>query len=300
MSATTEQDYLLTTPGVARSFGRAAKNYEQANALQLYAGEQLMDALEYMTLQARHILDLGAGPGTSTGALQSKYRKSYIVELDLSLPMLKKARSKMPRFFPRRAQVCADASHLPVADGSVDLVFSNLMLQWVNNPETVFEEVRRALKPGGLFVFSTFGPDTLQELRQSWALTDDKVHVNAFIDMHDLGDALVRAGMQDPIVHAERTCSYYPDVFSLMKELKALGAHNINAGRSRGLTGKKKLQKMLDEYEALREDQGIPASYELVYGHAWRSQDTASGKMKDGSTAVPLSVLTEELRSRKP
>jgi len=168
--------------------------------------------------------------------------------------------------------VCADAERLPFVDASFDLVFSNLMLQWATDNDATFAELRRVLRPGGLLLFTSFGPDTLRELRESWARVDDYNHVNLFMDMHDVGDALLNARFADPVMDVEKLTVTYPDARRLMRDLKQIGAHNVTGGRPRGLTGKRHLQAMIDAYERFRSDGLLPASYEIVYGHAWKAQ----------------------------
>jgi malonyl-CoA O-methyltransferase len=182
--------------------------------------------------------------------------------------MLRQARHRR-RWWRRPTVLCADAAALPLPDASVDLVFSNLMLQWCNDLDAVFREFRRVLKPRGLVTFTTFGPDTLTELRAAWRAVDDGIHVNRFIDMHDVGDAMVRAGLAEPVMDLEYFCLTYPRVIDLMRDLKAIGAHNVTVGRGRGLTGRGRLQAVADAYEAHRRDGRLPATWEVVYGQAW-------------------------------
>jgi malonyl-CoA O-methyltransferase len=152
------------------------------------------------------------------------------------------------------------------------MVWSNLALQWVNDPPRTFAEMRRVLMPGGLLMFSTFGPDTLKELRQTFGTLDGHAHVNRFLDMHDIGDALMRAGFAAPVMDMEKVTLTYDDLAGLMRDLKALGAHNANQGRGRGLLGKSAWQRLQQQYEALRRDGKLPATYEVVYGHAWKGE----------------------------
>ena len=177
------------------------------------------------------------------------------------------------------------------------MVFSNLTLQWCNDLDHVFGEIRRILKPGGLFMFSTLGPDTLKELRESWRKVDQYNHVNAFMDMHDIGDALMRTNLADPVMDVEEITLTYADVFKLMKDLKTLGAHNVTKGRPRGLTGKHRLQSMVAHYEAFRKNGLLPATYEVVYGHAWsgnRLPDT-----KNQITEIPITRIQHLPDNRK-
>jgi malonyl-CoA O-methyltransferase len=166
------------------------------------------------------------------------------------------------------------------------------MLQWCDDPDRVFAECRRVLRPGGLLTFASFGPDTLIELRRAWAAVDGRVHVSRFIDMHDLGDALVRAGLAEPVMDVERQVLTYGEVRDLMRDLKAIGAHNASAGRPRGLTGKGSLARMLAAYESFRREGHLPATYEVVFGHAWAPMtEPRPHRSEGGEVRIPLSQI---------
>jgi malonyl-CoA O-methyltransferase len=251
-----------------RSFASAAAAYDQVAVLQQEVGRRLLQRLDLVRIQPQRILDLGSGTGQCIPEVTARYKKAQLVALDIALPMLQQAR-KRGRWRRRPWCVCGDAESLPFADGSFDLVFSNLMLQWCVELEVAFAELQRVLRPGGLLMFTSFGPDTLRELRGSWQQVDAYSHVNAFWDMHDVGDALVRARFADPVMDVERLTLTYPDVWQLMRELKQMGAHNVTAGRPRGLTGKARMQRLVEAYDDYRSDGVLPASYEIVNGHAW-------------------------------
>jgi malonyl-CoA O-methyltransferase len=251
-----------------RSFGSAAADYDQAAALQREVGQRLLQRLDLVKIQPERILDLGCGTGQCIPDLFARYKSAEVVALDIALPMLEQAR-KRSRWLRKPRCVCADAESLPFADSSFDLVFSNLMLQWCVQLEAAFAELQRVLRPGGLLLFTSFGPDTLRELRCSWQQVDGFSHVNAFLDMHDVGDALVRTRFADPVMDVERLTVTYPHLWELMRELKQIGAHNVTAGRPRGLTGKKRMQRLVGAYEQYRSNGVLPASYEVVNGHAW-------------------------------
>jgi malonyl-CoA O-methyltransferase len=251
-----------------RSFESDAAAYDQAAALQQEVGQRLLQRLDLVKIQPDRILDLGSGTGQSIPDLLARYKKAQVVALDIALPMLWRAR-KRGRWLRKPRCVCADAECLPFADSSFDLVFSNLMLQWCVELEVVFTELQRVLRPGGLLLFTSFGPDTLRELRGSWQQVDGYSHVNAFADMHDVGDALLRTRFADPVMDVERLTVTYADVWKLMRELKQIGAHNVTAGRPRGLTGKARMQRLVGAYEQYRSQGVLPASYEIVNGHAW-------------------------------
>jgi malonyl-CoA O-methyltransferase len=212
------------------------------------------------------------------------------VALDLAEGMLREA-GRRQTLLRRFRRVCGQAAALPLRDASIDLVFSNLMLQWCDDPAAVFRECRRVLRPGGLLTFTTFGPDTLVELRRAWATADGHAHVNRFTDMHDIGDALVRSGLAEPVMDVDRYTLTYDSVRDLMRDLKAIGAHNANAGRPRGLTGKGALDRMTAAYETYRRDARLPATYEVVFGQAWCPVGTPHRKRPPGEVLVPVGKI---------
>ncbi len=252
-----------------QAFDRAAQRYDRFAKLQVEVADRLLERLDYIRLTPKRIADLGAGTGYCTQRLGKRYRGADLFALDLAMGMLRKARRRGPKILGRPAYVCADMQHLPFASGRLDLIVSNLTLQWCSDLGRTFLTLRNALAPGGLLLFSTFGPDTLQELRDSWSTVDDYVHVNAFPDMHIVGDAMTAAGLRDVVVDVDRLWVTYHDVYELMRELKMLGAHNVNRGRPNSLTGKGRLAHLVAAYERYRRDGGLPATYEVVYGHAW-------------------------------
>ena len=272
---------------VRRSFAHAAPSYDAAAVLQARVRDELLQRLDVVRLEPAVVLDLGAGTGHASLALKRRFRSSQVVALDLAEGMLREA-GRRQTLLRRFRRVCGHAAQLPLRDASVDLVFSNLMLQWCTDPDAVFRECRRVLRPGGLFTFTTFGPDTLVELRRAWAAADHHTHVNRFIDMHDLGDALLRAGLVEPVMDVERYTLTYAEVRDLMLDLKAIGAHNANAGRPRGLTGKGALARMTAAYEAVRRDGRLPATHEVVFGQAWVPVGAPRAARVPGEVRVPV------------
>lgn len=285
-------EFTLDVRQVRHSFSQAAATYDQAAVLQRQVRDELLNRLDVLRMQPEAVLDLGAGTGHGTIALKRRYPGSRVVAMDLAPGMLQQAR-KRQTLLRRFDRVVADAAALPVGDAAVDMIFSSLMLQWCNDPDRVLRECRRALRPGGVLHFTTLGPDTLVELRRSWQAADPgHAHVNRFIDMHDLGDALVRAGFAEPVLDVERYTLTYDDARQLMRDLKDIGAHNVTAGRARGLTGKSTLARMLAAYEGFRRDGKLPATYEVVFAQAWRPTGPVRTKGQPrGEAVVPMSQI---------
>lgn len=275
-------ELLVDKRQVRRSFEHAAATYDGAAVLQNEVCGRVLERLAYIKHQPATILDAGSGTGNALAGLARRYPRARIIALDVALAMLARGRSRLPKWKSLLtgrsplAAVCADIERLPLAAGSIGMVWSNLALQWVHDLRQAFGEMHRVLAPGGVLMFSTFGPDTLKELRRAYAGTDHHTHVNRFIDMHDIGDMLVKAGFADPVMDMEIFTLTYADVRELMRELKAIGAHNMTQGRPAGLSGKMLLRTVAQNYEALRRAGRLPATFEVVYGHAWKAQPRVS------------------------
>ena len=294
---------LPAKPDVRRSFAAAAQTYDDNAFLQREIGDRLFERLDYIKLQPVRVLDLGSGTGYATRKLRQRYAHADIVSLDLAPEMLHFARGQLPATpilarlmgrSPGQSWLCANAEALPLASESIDLVLSSLMLQWCD-PEAVAREVSRVLKPNGLFMFTTFGPDTLKELRASFRQLDDTPHVNDFVDMHDIGDILAHAGFADPVMDQETITLTYADLKSMLRELKGIGAHNVLPGRAQGLMGKQRWQRLQNAYEIFRRDERLPATYEVVYGHAWKPE-FSKRKTVDGEQAIGLAEFKRMVR----
>jgi len=288
--------YTLDTQRVRRSFDRAAKTYDASAVLHAEVRANLLSRLDLMAMVPRVVVDAGAGTGHASRALIRRYPKALVIALDSSARMLRAA-GRRQSWLRRFARVCADAERLPLADASVDLILSNLMLQWCN-PDPVFAEFRRVLAPHGLLSFTTLGPDTLRELRNAWGVVDSHTHVHQFTDMHDVGDALVRGGFASPVLDVERYTLTYPDVRRVAADLKATGAHNATMGRARCLTGRRQFMAMQAAYETFRQDGRLPATYEVVFAHAWTAGTDARRGTQDGAT-VSLDDIKQQLRARR-
>lgn len=275
---------------VQKSFGQAAKTYDEAAVLQREVATRMLERLDYIKADPKRILDLGCATGEYSARLARRYKGAQVISLDIAEPMLKEVRRRSTWLRPLH-RVCGDIQALPIADQSIDLIFSSLALQWCGSLDAAFSEFRRVLKPGGFVMFSTFGPDTLKELRVSWAEVDNEPHVHNFIDMHDIGDAMLRAGLSQPVMDVETLTLTYNDAYALMRELKNIGAHNIAQQRSRNLTTKSRLQAVVNAYEQFRTDGVLPASYEIVYGHAWCDET----KVADASNGISIDSLRGSL-----
>ena len=288
--------YALDTRRVRRSFDRAARTFDDAAVLHADVRNNLLARLDLMALAPRVVVDAGAGTGHASRALIRRYPGARVIALDASARMLHAA-GRQQSWLRRFARVCADAERLPFAAGSVDLILSNLMLQWCN-PDRVFAEFRRVLAPHGLLTFTSLGPDTLRELRSAWAAVDSCTHVHQFIDMHDLGDALVRRGFASPVLDVERYTLTYLDVRRVAADLKATGAHNATMGRAKGLTGRRQFEALQAAYEAHRQDGRLPATYEVVFGHAWTPEPDARRGAREAAS-VSLDDVKRQLHSRR-
>lgn len=290
-SRKSQQDFSIDKTWLRKSFSQSATTYNQVAVLQKEVAQRLVERLDYIKLTPETTLDLGSGTGFCSELLFERYPKTQLCSLDIAHGMLVYAKSQQSwfkRMRHKQTYLCADAEALPLGENSMDLVMSSLALQWCFDLTRVFRDLYRITRPNGLVMFATMGPDTLKELRQSWAAADDSSHVSGFYDMHDIGDALVRAGFADPVMDVEYIELTYDKVNDLMRDLKSLGSRNALLDRSRGLTGKEKFRKMLDAYETFRKDNRLPATYEIVYGHAWIPESKRTFSDVDNSFPIPV------------
>lgn len=271
---------------VRRHFDQAAGHYDAHAVVQREIADRLLDHLEGLRLDPANVIDVGCGTGYCTRALKRKFPQARVTGIDLAPAMIREAK-KQNRWFGRNpVYETGDAQALALADNSVDLVFSNLAIQWCD-PDQVLTEFNRVLKPGGLLLLSSFGPDTLMELRQAWAAVDAREHVHTFVDMHDLGDAMSRSGFAGPVLDVDRLQMAYGSVADILRDLKGIGAQNLAPDRPRGLMGKMHFRLFREAYESMGEEGKLPVTYEAVYAHAWAGQASATHGAS-GETLVPF------------
>jgi malonyl-CoA O-methyltransferase len=283
----------LDRESARRNANRASETYDASAVLQGRLRQQMIERLAWIAFAPQVVVDLGCGTGHAAAALSRRWPQARIIAVDFAPGMLRETARRDEA--SRIERLCADAESLPLPDASVDLLFCNLMLPWCDDPDAVFAEIARVLRPRGLLTFSTFGPDTLIELREAWRAADEATHVIPFTDMHDIGDGLVRAGLVEPVLDVCRYTLTYPDLGSLMRDLKAVGAQNATAGRPRGLTGRKRLHAVEQAYERHREDGVLPATYEAVFGQAWGAMPRPDRGHDDGF-AIPVGAIGRRLR----
>lgn len=285
----TAPDFQLDPRLVRRRAGRAAANYGQVDTLAREVSRRMGERLDYIRITPSRILDLGCGPGADLPSFAQRYPGIPRVAIDSAPAMLAQARGetgllKRLMRFGKPAEpdfICADATALPLARSSVSLVWSNLMLQWLHDPLPALKEAHRVLEVGGMVMFSTLGPDTLKELRASLPPSDAE-HLHRFIDMHDLGDALVKAGFADPVMDMDMITVTYAGLDDLLNALRTSGSTNASTSRPRGLVGKGHWQHLRSHYEKLRKNDRLPVTVEVVYGHAWKAEP----KVADDGRAI--------------
>ena len=275
-----------------RRFARAAATFDGCDAVHTEARNRLLERLGPLGLNPRRVLDLGSATGKATARLAERYPDAQIVSVDLCGPMAERTRRRC-RQLRSAMPVVGDAQRLPLATDSMDLVFANLVLPWCD-PRAVFAELARVLRDGGLALFSSVGPDTLCEVRRAWAQVDGFVHVHGFVDMHDLGDLMARAGLAEPVVDVDRLRVTYRALPGLVSDLRGCGASNVAFGRPAGLTGRARWRAFADRLEAQRVDGVLPMSVELIFGQAWGAG--GEGPAGRGTVTIAAEELARGLR----
>ena len=281
--------YPLSADKINRAFSKAARHYDEVAILQQEIATRLLERLQYMKITPSVVLNIGCRTGQWSQSLAQLYPSATIFSLSISTSMLQCAKKQNTV----ANGVCFDPYALPFANDSVDLVFSNLFLHWCAHPNNFLKEIHRVLRADGVLLFSTLGPDSLQELRASWAEVDDKPHVHHFADMHDIGDCLLQNQFADPVMDMEVVTFAYKEVENLIQDLKTTGTHNLHLKRRRQLTGKKRFCAFKNAYQQFRASDGsIPATFEVIYGHAWGiKQLSGFSANNDGEVHIPIELV---------
>lgn len=288
------------------AFDRAAPDFANAAFLHDEIRSRLLQRLSMIRIEPEWILDLGTATGAGARALAEYFPGSGIVGLDWSMNMLKEfgakeggnTRQKEKTSNNAISPLCADATHLPISDATIDLVFSNLLLNHCHDPISVLSEVHRVLRYPGLILFTTLGPDSLQELRQAWREVDSYTHVAHFTDMHDIGDALIRAGFAEPVMTRDSLRITYTSLPAAIADLRAVGSINATANRNRALTSRGIWARLTEAYERFRNaEEKLPVSIEVIYGLAWSGRPRTGSVTTDGEFEIAVDDLT--LISRK-
>jgi malonyl-CoA O-methyltransferase len=280
----------LNSAAVRHRFDRAARRFDSADFVHRQAAAGLFERMSPMLLDVQRILDAGAGAGRASRELARKFRSSKVVSLDLSFEMMRQAKRSRRRF-ARVSELNADASQLPLVSGSIDLAFANLLLPWCDDMPALFAEVGRVLRKDGLFVFSSLGPDSLREIREAWSAVDHHEHVNAFADMHDVGDRLLAAGFREPVLDVDYLTVEYRSLKAMFRDLTACGARNCLEGRAPALTGKGRFKAMCERLEQRFSNGTLPLRLELVFGHAW-----GGGVLTPGEYRIDVGAIGQRRR----
>jgi malonyl-CoA O-methyltransferase len=289
---------------VQRQFDRRASRFAGASAIVREVGQRLFERLDYIRHDAHVVIDLGCGAGEQRAALRGRFARAIWLGIDLSQGMLALGRDSAPavtRWLPPglrprlQARICANGDRLPLADGSVDCVFSNLMLHWHPAPHQVFGEIGRVLREGGLLLFSSLGPDTLRELREACEAALPQAQPMPFVDMHDLGDMMVASGFAAPVMDSETIRLTYGSARRLLAEVRALGG-NPRDDRPRPLPSGRQARSLLAELEARRDAEGrIGLTFEISYGLGWKAPPRPQA---GGTTTISVETLRGQLRRR--
>jgi malonyl-CoA O-methyltransferase len=282
------QDPRLNSNTIISEFTRAAASYDKASVVHQEVGKRLQERLDLLTRQPTSILDLGCNTGRDTRLLAKKYRQARVVAMDIAHAMIKLAiRKNRFRFRSAPTRYCVGrAEQLAFVDNAFDFIYSNLVLQWCSNLPLVFSECARVLQDEGLLFFASVGPDTFKELRQNVRAVDPHAQFPEFVDMHDVGDALIQAGFTDPVLESEYIVLQYQSLATLWRELQEVGATSLALGE-RGQASDFAGNRLPDPSFYPREGQVFPLTYEIVFGHAWCRKKVATAN----EIVIPISRI---------
>lgn len=280
---------------IRAAFNRAAHTYNQHDILQKEIADRLLSRLDFIRINPKIILDCGARTGYLSNQLKMRFPTAEIISLDFAQVLLQQNKTDQQSIH----KVCAWPLQIPLREQSVDLMISNLLLHWINDIPSCLYEWKKMLQPNGLTLFSLLGVDTLAELRASFAAVSGDTHIHQFADMHELGDVLLSQRWLDPVVDNEKITIHYRSVMQLIEDLKKTGTHNARPDRLRGLMGKHCWRRMIDYYERWSADQGlsrIPATFEVIYGHAWQNMQHFDHSDEPNEFTFPLTTLRDNAR----
>lgn len=292
------QPFALDLRAARRAFERSASSAGEVSVLAREVERRMAERLQYVRVDPARVLDAGCGAGEGIALLRARYPGAQFVGIDFAERVVRVARARAALLERIRSlfgaardfHVCAELSCLPLASGSFGMVWSNLALAWAGEPSRALEEFHRVLEPGGLLMFSSYGPDTLKELREAFAAADAGAHAHAFADMHDVGDLLVSRGFGTPVMDMELITLTYANFDTLVHDLRRSGQVNVARNRPRGLLGRRAWHRVREAYEAMRRDGRLPATFEIVYGHGWKGVRRAEGQ----------SVVRLDIKRRTP
>ena len=251
---------------VRMRFDKCVELFNDHDFFHEYCRKNLFERLAPIKINPKIILNIGSATGSGSNLLSKNYKDSQIFNIDLSFGMLKQSLLKKNK---KIKHIQAEASVLPFNDNSIDLIFSNLCMPWLNDLPFFFREIRRVTKKNGLFIFSTLGPDSLLALKKAWAEIDNFSHINNYIDMHIIGDQLMNAGLLDPVLDSERMIIKYDNISSIERDLTCTGARNALTAREGSLTGKKKYEQFRKKIFPCNTNDKLDIEMEIIYGHAW-------------------------------
>lgn len=281
---------MLDQETIRRGFERAAPGFDEQDFLNREIRGRLLERLHAVSVEPSAVLDLGAGTGAALPELRARFPDAAILQIDITHAMLNAGGAS-------ERGICADAARLPLADGSVDVIFSNLMLHHCPDPAGALAEARRVLGHPGVLLFTTFGPNSLLELGRAWATADRYSHIAPFADMHNVGDALVRAGFTEPVIDAQALTITYRRFENLVEDLRNAGSANATEQRNRGLTGRGAAERLRAACYAQADANGhIPITIEVVFGIAWAG-DESPRRDHDGPIEIPLERVGRPPRS---
>ncbi|KTC65403.1 biotin synthase (plasmid) [Legionella adelaidensis] len=280
------------TNEVSKSFNKVANDYETFAKVQKEIGLRLFERLELLKITPKYVLDLGSGTGIFTSLLKKKYPKAEVIAFDIAHQMLLTGKKKQT-WRLKWNSISGDMLRMPFPDGMIDLVFSNQVIHWSPSLPRLFSEINRIMNVNGCLMFSSLGPDTFCELRKAWGAVDSFAHANEFLDMHDLGDILLKEQFLDPVVDMEKLVVHYNSFVRLIHALKMQGVRNVHSKRNAGLTGKTAWLKFEEAYNQLKVSDHFPLSYEIVYGHAWKGLQFSSSHGTE--VRIPIAGIRKKM-----